>query len=288
MATKKRARKNQIRGRILSAALSLGVLAAAGMIGMYTVGKSEQKQQEEELAQKVADAEKAFEEAKAREAELEQQLEEARLAEEKQQASSSDTIAQFQETPEIAAELESDFVVSEQSTTILSAEEQAALDAAAEEAAKKDALAQEAKVIQHSFSPETEDLLWPIAGNIILDYSMDQTVYFATLNQYKYNPAIIIQGQVGQEVLCGADGKVTSIEKLDETGTTVTVDFGDGYEGVYGQLKDVVVSVGSHVKSGAKLGLISEPTRYYSIEGANVYFQILKDGEPVDPMDLLQ
>ena len=35
--TKKRTRKNPVRGRILSAALSLGLLAAAGMIGMYTV-----------------------------------------------------------------------------------------------------------------------------------------------------------------------------------------------------------------------------------------------------------
>jgi hypothetical protein len=39
-----------------------------------------------------------------------------------------------------------------------------------------------------------DGILWPMEGNVILDYSMDSTVYFATLDQYKYNPAVIITG----------------------------------------------------------------------------------------------
>ena len=37
-------------------------------------------------------------------------------------------------------------------------------------------------------------LLWPVDGNVIMNYSMDKTVYFSTLDQYKYNPALIISG----------------------------------------------------------------------------------------------
>ena len=297
-----------MRARILSAALCLGLLAAAGMVGMYTVGRTEQRKEEEELEEKMAQAEKAFEEAqqlaelaRQEEARLEQERQEQeRLKQElqeeeaRQQASSGGAIAQFGGNGMNVPELESDFAVAEPSTTILSAEDQAALDAAAEAAALQDAEASleeehlETAAITYSFSPETDHLLWPIAGNIILDYSMDKTVHFATLNQYKYNPAILIQGQVDQEVLCGADGKVDRIEENDELGTVVIVDFGSGYEGVYGQLKDVTVEEGSHVQPGVKLGLVSEPTRYYAVEGPNVYFQIRKDGVPVDPMDLLE
>ena len=43
-------------------------------------------------------------------------------------------------------------------------------------------------------------ILWPMEGNVILDYSMDSTVYFATLDQYKYNPAVIIAGDVNSKV----------------------------------------------------------------------------------------
>ena len=78
------------------------------------------------------------------------------------------------------------------------------------------------------------------------------------------------------------------METLEETGTTVTMDIGDGYELVYGQLKELTVGEGDYLKAGETLGYISEPTKYYSNEGANLYFEVRKDGESLDPMPLLQ
>ena len=49
-----------------------------------------------------------------------------------------------------------------------------------------------------------EALSWPVDGNVILSFNMEQTVYFSTLDQYKYNPAMIIEGSVGQEVMAAA------------------------------------------------------------------------------------
>ncbi|MFR6590017.1 MAG: hypothetical protein ACLURV_07700 [Gallintestinimicrobium sp.] len=37
---------------------------------------------------------------------------------------------------------------------------------------------------------KSEKLAWPIAGNVLLNYSMDKTIYFPTLQQYKYNPSV--------------------------------------------------------------------------------------------------
>ena len=116
---------------------------------------------------------------------------------------------------------------------------------------------------------------------------MDKTVYFTTLDQYKYNPAIIIEGSVDESVMCGAQGLVKKIETIEETGTTLTLDIGDGYELIYGQLKELPVKEGD-VKAGDTIGYVSEPTKYYSKEGTNVYLEIRKDGENVDPMLLLQ
>ena len=132
------------------------------------------------------------------------------------------------------------------------------------------------------------DLSWPLQGNVILNYNMDQTVYFATLDQYKYNPAVIIQAEVNTPVNAVASGKVTSIETSEETGITMTVDLGDGYSARYGQLKEVPKNQGDYVESGETIGYVSEPTKYYSVEGANLYFQLLKDGAPVNPMEHLE
>ena len=39
-------------------------------------------------------------------------------------------------------------------------------------------------------------MLWPARGNVLLDYSMDSTIYFPTLEQYKCNPGLVIQSEV--------------------------------------------------------------------------------------------
>lgn len=133
----------------------------------------------------------------------------------------------------------------------------------------------------------TEDsyILWPVNGAVIMSYSMDKTVYFQTLDQYKYNPAVLIEGAEGDQVLCGAPGVIKSIDVNAQTGTTVNVDIGNGYELFYGQLKEVPVKVGDYVEAKSVLGYVSQPTKYYSKEGCNVYFEMRKDGQPVNPVE---
>ena len=135
---------------------------------------------------------------------------------------------------------------------------------------------------------EDSILTWPASGAVIMGYSMDQTVFFQTLEQYRYNPAMIIGGEVGETINASAAGIVTNIEETAQTGTTVSLDMGNGYTAVYGQLTDVPLAVGDYVNAGEMIGNLNEPTKYYSIEGPNLYFQILKDGAPVDPMNFME
>jgi murein DD-endopeptidase MepM/ murein hydrolase activator NlpD len=134
---------------------------------------------------------------------------------------------------------------------------------------------------------EEDVLSWPVDGNVLIPFNMEQTVYFATLDQYKYNPAVIIAGEVGEEVWAATDGKVTSIKEDAQTGKTVTVDLGDGFEAIYGQLGELHVKEGDRIDEGVLIGYLAEPTKYYSVEGCNLYFQLLKDGEAVDPLHYL-
>lgn len=135
---------------------------------------------------------------------------------------------------------------------------------------------------------EESTLAWPASGAVLISYSMDQTVFFSTLEQYKYNPALIIGGEVGETIAASAAGIVTNIEDTAQTGTTVTLDMGNGYSAIYGQLTDVPLAAGDYVAAGETVGILNEPTKYYSVEGPNLYFGILKDGEPVDPMSFME
>lgn len=135
----------------------------------------------------------------------------------------------------------------------------------------------------------SEDTLmeWPVNGNILQDYSMDQTVYFSTLDQYKLSPAIAVGAVEGAPVVAAVNGTVYSVEQDIQTGTTVTMELGNGYRAIYGQLADLTVAEGDTVKKGTTIGYIAQPTKYYSTEGTNLYFEMKKDGEPIDPIAYL-
>ena len=135
---------------------------------------------------------------------------------------------------------------------------------------------------------EEDGLVWPIVGDVLVNYSMDRTIYFPTLDQYKYNPAIVIAAAQGEKISAAADGRVTSVAYDPTIGNTVVMDLGNGYELTYGQLENITVSEGSFVSVGDGIGTVASPTKYYSIEGTNVYFKLTKDGVPVNPMSKLQ
>lgn len=134
---------------------------------------------------------------------------------------------------------------------------------------------------------EEDGLVWPIVGDVLINYSMDKTIYFPTLDQYKYNPAIVISATQGEAISAAADGRVTSVSYDPGIGNTVVMELGNGYELTYGQLENITVSEGSYVHVGDGIGTVAAPTKYYSLEGTNVYFKLTKDGEPVNPMSKL-
>lgn len=186
-------------------------------------------------------------------------------------------------TADVEAEVETqteETAEAEASTENAQAEEpQESADAAAEAEAS-------APVIDVNFTEETL-MSWPLEGQVLLDYSMDHTIYHPTLDLYKYSKGIAIQSSVGSPVMAASNGTVASIEEMSETGTTVVLDLGNGYQSTYGQLKDLNVVVGQTIPQGTILGYVDEPTKYYTEEGSNLYFAMSRDGVPADPIQYL-
>lgn len=130
-------------------------------------------------------------------------------------------------------------------------------------------------------------LALPVIGKVLVNFSMEEPVYFATLEQYRLSPAMVIGVTEGTDVAAMWEAQITDITHSNELGNLVTMSFGDGYECIYGQLEDLQVSVGSYVQKGDIIGKVAAPTKYYSVEGANLYLELLKDEVPVDPMSYM-
>ncbi len=133
---------------------------------------------------------------------------------------------------------------------------------------------------------EEEGLTKPVNGEVLLPYSMEGSIYFATLDQYKYNPATLFAAEEGDDVVACAKGRVVDVFDDAELGHAITLELGDGYKVTYGQLANVKVKKDGYVKAGDKLGTVAAPSKYYSLEGPNLYFRMEKDGAPINAENL--
>ncbi len=152
-----------------------------------------------------------------------------------------------------------------------------------QEAASQDVIVDQ--ILQFS---ETDGLLSPVAGEaqVLIPYSMESSTYFATLDNYKRNPAVMLRADVGTVVSACAEGRVIDIFENEEIGHAITMDLGNDYTITYGQLEGINVTLDSYVDPGEAIASVAAPTKYYSKEGSNLYLQLMKGDEPVDPVSL--
>jgi len=160
------------------------------------------------------------------------------------------------------------------------------IDMAQETTVDEDSKQVDVTALSLSFTQESR-MDWPVQGDVISAYSMDASVYFPTLDQYKYNPAMLIQSDVNTPVLAAADGVVKMVSSNEEIGEYVLMALGNEYELMYGQLKAIEVVEGQMVEKGQVIGYISEPTKYYTVEGNHLYLKMTANQEAVDPLDYL-
>ena len=262
MTMNKNERPSFLKGRGAAAGIVICFVAVIALVGVYTFNNYQK-----DIDEQMAKAEKQAEQ----------------LTEDKTEETTTDDIV----LPEAGGQ-EDKGTASEENSPGTESGENGGQDSAGAGTGDADGAAASGADTSGVWFSEDSVLTWPASGAVIMGYSMDQTVFFQTLEQYKYNPAMIISGEVGETITASAAGIVTDISETAQTGTTVSLDMGNGYTAVYGQLTDVALSAGDYVNAGEKIGNLSEPTKYYSIEGPNLYFEILKDGEPVDPMNFME
>ena len=273
--------KNRIVKYAANTAL-LAVLAAAGIgvyqIGTYTPDKEIQGELQTDQSEDTEETPMVDADTSLVDAEISDTTGQNDTAEEKITQTLTDSTDSSEKT--------SDSVSTNEVTTETANAANAVEDSMTDQEKVTDVSASALSAPKLSFSEDTL-MEWPVHGTILLDYNMDQTIYFPTLDQYKLSPAIAVQAVEGAPVLASVPGTVYSIEENAQTGTTVTMELGSGYQAVYGQLKDLAVEEGQTVEKGDVIGYIAAPTKYYSEEGSNLYFAMKKDGEPVDPIAYL-
>ncbi len=135
--------------------------------------------------------------------------------------------------------------------------------------------------------PVTEVIafIMPVQNCERIERYSDTMVWNSTLNRYSAHMATDFFADEGTNVYCVYDGVVKSVESSLLQGVTVTVEHGNGLQTVYNSLEDgEFVTVGKQVKAGDVIGVVSQTNRQESAEGAHLHFEVLEDGQSIDPI----
>lgn len=137
---------------------------------------------------------------------------------------------------------------------------------------------------EYTLFDDNKEMLWPVDGKILMDYSMETAVYDKTLEQYRTNDSICISAHIGDSVLASADGVVEQVLNDNENGNTITVNHGNGWLSTYSQLgNNITVKEGQVVHQGDVLGCVGQPSKYNVALGAHLEFTVSKNNETTDP-----
>jgi len=89
----------------------------------------------------------------------------------------------------------------------------------------------------------------------------------------------------GSYIRAAGAGRVIDVGEDPTYGKYVRIDHGSGYETLYGHASDTSVEVGEEVRKNEVIALSGSTGRSTA---PHLHFEILFEGEPVDPLDLVQ
>ncbi len=131
---------------------------------------------------------------------------------------------------------------------------------------------------------EPISFVMPVSSFTDIEYYSETMVFNSTLNHYTAHLAIDFFAPEGSSVFAVCDGVVSAVEKTLLEGVTVTIDHGNGLYSIYNSLSDPdFVTVGQQVEKGELIGEVSTTNRKEYKAGAHLHFQVIENGELIDP-----
>lgn len=133
---------------------------------------------------------------------------------------------------------------------------------------------------------ENETYILPIDTAIIKDYSMDTVVYSATMGDWRVHTGVDFFVGEDEDILSVGYGTVTKVSAESSWGYVIEVDYGDFVARYCGMRQGTTVSIGTVLSQGDVIGKVD----YCPCEASDdthLHFEILVDGEYVDPFEFI-
>jgi murein DD-endopeptidase MepM/ murein hydrolase activator NlpD len=104
------------------------------------------------------------------------------------------------------------------------------------------------------------------------------------LDHWRYHPGIDIRCKKGDLIMAASAGQVTDITDSDAEGLLITIDHGNGWSTMYGQVDETKVNVGDKVSNGQQIGIVGQTA--IAVE-PHLHFEVHNKNEAVEPTKYL-
>ena len=137
-------------------------------------------------------------------------------------------------------------------------------------------------------APQPEIYIPPVIGKVSRSFSMGELVYDKTMGDYRTHNGVDIECEVGAQVSCFGDGIIEKVYNDELYGNCVVISHSDGIVSVYKGLdRGITLTEGREIKAGDVIGACGNTNIMESEQESHVHFEVMKDGEYVDPLSII-
>lgn len=141
-------------------------------------------------------------------------------------------------------------------------------------------------------TPNSRGWVWPYPGDYGV-YSGFGMRYHPIYHTNRMHTGVDLGGDYGCPVVAAADGTVLMVVNPREGSNTggygygnyIIIDHGGGISTLYGHLKNTLVHAGQSVEAGAKIATCGSTG---TSTGAHLHFEVLVNGNPVNPLPYIR
>ena len=144
-------------------------------------------------------------------------------------------------------------------------------------AAKNKQLPELPPVPDRGFASQKGRMRMPVRGEVIETFGKHKHPEF---NSYTFSKGLVIAAQSGSEIRAIYDGTVIFADYFKGYGNMIIIDHGGGYFSLYAYASRISRKVGAEVAKGDVVAAVGDVD---STKGPALYFEIRRQGKPVDP-----
>ncbi len=124
-------------------------------------------------------------------------------------------------------------------------------------------------------------VIWPYKGEITSNFGVRESEDSRVTPNHT---GIDIAGNIGDKILSAINGKVTMVSEEGNLGKHIKIEDGE-IATVYAHCNNIYVAEGDEIKQGQEIGEIGSTG---NSTGSHLHFEILKNGEQIDPLTIIE